>query len=202
MSRPSNIAARPLALALMLLCMPWLAACIVVPLPPPTAKGSAAARSVGPRGSWFRPIKVGKSTRADVYRRLGPPAKVAEHGREVMYESTVRTGIGLAVFKPFIIFVQSKHGTLLRFDQEDRLVAYEVSPPVPFPPGIGSEGFWASSNPPDFSVIALPGDRPRPLWLMRQEQTARPQWHPPFRYLTDRDSPYYQAPRRYPRPRA
>ena len=47
--------------------------CVALPLPPSTIKGTNAAAAIGPAGSWFKPLKVGEATKADVQDRLGPP---------------------------------------------------------------------------------------------------------------------------------
>ena len=137
-----------------------LAGGCAVPLPGFTTEGTNAAAAVGSAGSWTRPLKVGRATKADVLNRLGEPDRRAWHGDEWLYQwSTVQ---GFAVlFGP----ISDRRAILLRFDEAGVLVAFEREDGRVIGSGFGLASAFVPDGPGfPFRRTPLPGDPPRPRY--------------------------------------
>jgi len=91
-----------------------LVGCIYIPTFNKVVSGVDASKKIGDATS-RKPLRVGRSTRADVERVLGPPRYVSADGSAVAYTWAVQSGVWLTVCFGSMEMT-SMRGVLLKFD--------------------------------------------------------------------------------------
>src|SRR5215204_2121005 len=103
-----------------------LVGCIYIPTFDKVVNGADAARQVGGARS-KKPLRVDRTTQADVLRVLGTPHFTSTSGREIAYAWEVQNGY---TFWPLCLFsgypVNGKRTLVLRFHEDGVLRSYQV----------------------------------------------------------------------------
>ena len=113
-----------------------LSGCLFIPTPTKTIEGKDVSKDVGKRGS-KSPLQVGRSTRQDVLRVLGPPQLAAANGSRAAYTWRLVNG---AYVWPLCFMAYQREGSralVLEFDQAGVLRSFYLSK---------SDGDWYSNQ--------------------------------------------------------